>query len=58
MDSYVNFNFFQAFGVSFRVSTQAKGGKFYLVNLAMNIGSGLGLLAMVSPLNQNYTTFS
>lgn len=37
----------QAYGITFRISTLAKGGKFYMVNLAVNIGSGLGLLALV-----------
>ncbi|OQR68497.1 P2X purinoceptor 4-like, partial [Tropilaelaps mercedesae] len=36
----------KAYGITFRVTTQARAGKFYLVNLAMKIGSGLGLLAL------------
>ncbi|XP_003744945.1 P2X purinoceptor 4 [Galendromus occidentalis] len=39
---------FKAYGITFRISTLARGGKFYMVNLAVNIGSGLGLLALAT----------
>ncbi|XP_003746828.2 P2X purinoceptor 4 [Galendromus occidentalis] len=37
---------FKAYGITFRVAVSARGGKLNLLPLAINIGSGLGLLAV------------
>ncbi|OQR76813.1 P2X purinoceptor 4-like [Tropilaelaps mercedesae] len=39
---------FKAYGVTFRVSVLARAGKLSLIPIAINVGSGLGLLAVVS----------
>ncbi|XP_022705535.1 P2X purinoceptor 4-like isoform X1 [Varroa jacobsoni] len=37
---------FKAYGVTFRISVQARAGKLNLIPIAINVGSGLGLLAV------------
>jgi len=39
---------FKAMGIKFVVLTNGKAGKFNLIPLLINVGSGLGLLAIVS----------
>lgn len=42
---------YKAYGIKFIVMAQGRGGKFSVVPLLLNIGSGLGLLAVVCYLN-------
>ncbi|KAF8791792.1 P2X purinoceptor 4-like isoform X1 [Argiope bruennichi] len=39
---------YKAYGIKFIVMTQGRGGKFSIVPLLLNIGSGLGLLAVAT----------
>lgn len=39
---------FKAYGIRFEILTSGRGSKFSIVPLALNIGSGLGLLALAT----------
>jgi len=39
---------FKAYGIRFLIKVSGKAGKFAIVPLLLNIGSGIGLLAIVS----------
>lgn len=39
---------FKAYGIRFEILTSGSGSKFSIVPLALNIGSGVGLLAMAT----------
>lgn len=46
---------FKAYGIRFVVSTTGTGGKFNFVPLLINVGSGLGLMAVVSILKSPFS---